>query len=77
MDFDKILVQCEINSAISARVIDDFLINYAAESENLPREMNIRFGAFRHIVHQFEPPVVNAMKSQYIGHRIFREGGYL
>jgi hypothetical protein len=77
MDFDKILAQCEMNSAISARVIDDFLIDYAAESENLPREMNVRFGAFRHIVSQFQPPVVNAMKAQYIGHRIFRQGGYL
>ncbi len=77
MDFDKILAQCETNSGISARVIDDFLIYYAAESENLDREMNVRFGAFRHIVHQFQPPVVNAMKAQYIGHRIFRQGGYL
>ena len=47
MAFDKIREQCEMNSAISARIIDDFLINYAAESENLPSRDEYSLRRFR------------------------------
>lgn len=77
MDFDTIQAHCEANTAISASLIDDFLIDYAAEREKLPHEMDLRFGTYRHIARQFQPSVVNAMKAQYIGHRIFRERGYI
>jgi hypothetical protein len=36
-DFESIKLICEENSKISAKVIDDFLLYYAADRNNLER----------------------------------------
>jgi hypothetical protein len=74
-DFETIRLICEENSKISDRVVDEFLINYAAGRNNLEHEMNVRFAAYKHITQKFQKEWVNMLKSQYITHKIFKKGG--
>jgi len=76
-DFKKIRLICEENSNISSRVIDEFLMYYAAGQNNLEQEMIQRFAAYKHIYGKFPNELKNRLKAQYIVHRIFRKGGYI
>jgi hypothetical protein len=77
MDFGNIKQTCEKNTRISSRVVDEFLIYYAAERNNLESIMNIKFSEYRHITVKFQKEWVNMLKSQYIAHRIFRQNGLI
>ena len=76
-DFKTVKIICEGNSKISSNVVDEFLINYAADRNNLEQEMNVSFAAYRHITQKFQKEWVNMLKSQYIAHKIFKEGGLI
>jgi hypothetical protein len=76
-DFTHIRSVCLASTAITKSAIDDFLVPYAAQKEQFPREMNLRFGRFRGAIRQLQPGWVNLFKAQYIGHRIFRKGGLI
>lgn len=58
-------------------MIDEFLIYYAANRNNLEREMNQRLSAYSHVTRKFEKEWVNMLKSQYIAHKIFRKEGLI
>ena len=77
MDFKKIKLICEENSKISSKVIDEFLIYYAAGRNNLEQEMNQRFAAYKHIVGKFPNELTNRLKAQYIAHKVFRQDGLI
>ena len=76
-DFEKIKLVCEENSKISAKVVDEFLIYYAAERNNLEKDMNQQFATYKHITQNFQSEWVNMLKSQYIAHKIFKKGGLI
>lgn len=76
-DFKNIKLICEENSKISLKVVDDFLIYYAAARNNLELEMNRRFAAYRHITHKFPAEWTNKLKSQFIAHKIFKKDGLI
>jgi hypothetical protein len=76
-DFKKIKHICEGNSKISSKVVDEFLIYYAAERNNLEQEMNKRFAAYKHIISKFPDELTNRLKAQYIAHKIFKQDGLI
>lgn len=76
-DFTAIRKTCEKNSRISERVVDDFLLNYAARHKGLEKKMNTHFGSYRNVLSRFDKSTVHMFKSQYIIHRVFREGGLI
>lgn len=76
-DFKKIKQICEENSKISSKVIDEFLIYYAAERNNLEQEMNNRFAAYKHIIRKFPNELTNRLKAQYIAHKVFKQEGLI
>jgi hypothetical protein len=76
-DFETIKLICEENSKISAKVIDEFLIYYAAEHNNLEYEMNQKFAAYRHITNKFQKEWLNRLKAQYIAHKVFKKDGLI
>jgi hypothetical protein len=76
-DFEEIKKICERTSRITATVIDDFLLHYAAAKDNLAREFDQRVATYKHITRQLEVSWVNMLKSQYIVHRVFKADGLL
>jgi hypothetical protein len=60
-DFNQIIFRCKETNRISSKVVDEFLIYYAAE----------------HITHKFPKEWGNRLKSQYIAHRIFKREGLI
>ncbi len=39
-DYEKIRQECELNSMISERVVDDFLLHFAVRHQGLEKKMN-------------------------------------
>ncbi len=76
-DFKAIRVICKENSRISGRVIDGFLIGYAANHQNLERKLTRQFDLFRHVTRKFEKEWVGLLQAQFIAHRIFRKKGLI
>lgn len=76
-DFETIKFICEENSKISTKVIDEFLLYYAAERNNLEHEMGQRFAAYKHITHKLQKEWINRLKSQYITHKVFKKDGLI
>jgi hypothetical protein len=72
-----ILQVCRETGRISAAVIDEFILYYAAAQYNLERDFNVRIGKFRHITQKFPKEWINRLKSQYIVHRIFKVEGLI
>jgi hypothetical protein len=76
-DYDSIRLICEESSAISSKVIDEFLIYYAAARNKTDKEFDKRLAAFKHIAKELEDSWIGYFKSQYIAHRISRKDGYI
>jgi hypothetical protein len=76
-DYTMIEQECRETSRISAAVIDEFLLYYAAEKYNLERDLNLKLGKFSHITKKFPKEWVNRLKAQYITHRIFKAEGLI
>lgn len=76
-DFENIRIICEGNSNISEKLIDRFLLYYAAQHNNLEHEMNQKFAAYKHLNHLLNAEWINRLKSQYIIHRVFKKNGLI
>ena len=76
-DYEKIAAVCGRNTSISAALVDDFLMYYAARQFNLDQEISRLLKPFRHVVREFPQEWENRIKAQYIVHRIFRSGGLI
>lgn len=76
-DYEAIVRKIEGQKADRAEGLDDFLIHWVADRENLNREIDKQFKKFRHAWKQLPEEWVNRLKAQYIAHRIFREGGLI
>ena len=76
-EYEQIKRKCEENSRISKRVVDEYLIYYAAARNNLESRMIREFDAYRHITKQLKIEWLNMMKSQFIAHEIFKEEGLI
>lgn len=76
-DYKEIKAQCKAHSAISAKVLDEFLLYYAADKDKLAKEADQRLGTYRHITQSLDKSWYNMLKSQYIIHRVMKEGGLI
>jgi hypothetical protein len=77
-DFNKLKYTCDQTSRISATVIDEFILHYAAAKDNLAREFDLRIASYKHLTKtEAESAWVRMLKSQYIIHRVFKSGGLL
>ncbi len=75
--YEELRIICERTSRISERVVDDFLINYAAGHQGLEKKMEKQFERFSHVGRKLGKEVVNMLKSQYLAHKVFRKEGLL
>ena len=75
--YDELRNTCEKNTRISARVVDDFLISYAAGHHGLEKLMEKRFAHFGHVGKKLGRENLNMLKSQYLAHRVFKQEGLL
>ncbi len=75
--YEELRIICERNSRISERVVDDFLISYAAGHQGLEKKMEKQFERFSHVGRKMGKEVVNMLKSQYLAHQVFRQEGLL
>ncbi|TFG89192.1 MAG: hypothetical protein E4H16_03980, partial [Candidatus Atribacteria bacterium] len=76
-DYSILRKQCEKNSRISQKVVDSFLIGFAARHHDLEKKMSKYFTKYMHVLSMFERPEVGKFQAQYIAHKIFREGGLI
>jgi hypothetical protein len=76
-DFEKIRKICEENSKMSEKLIDGFLLYYAAGRNNLEHEMNQKFALYKHLNRVLKAEWINRLKSQYIIHKVFRSEGLI
>ncbi|MEO5975534.1 MAG: hypothetical protein ABIS36_05200 [Chryseolinea sp.] len=67
---------CDESSRISAAILDDFLIHYAAEQDNLSHDFDVLAAPYEHLTIK-NANWRNMIETQYVGHRIFKAGGLL
>ncbi|MBC7383674.1 MAG: hypothetical protein H7296_11900 [Bacteroidia bacterium] len=77
VNFNELMTVCKETSKITGKVVDDFLLYYAAQRERLNKEMDQRLLPFRLAVKEFDKTWINLIKAQYIGHRIFKKNGFI
>ena len=75
--YQEIKQICLQNQQLTKRLIDEFLLYYAADRFKLYREMNKAFARYRHFTKDAPESWINTMKGQYIAHRIFMEDGLI
>ena len=75
--YDELREICERTSRISGRVVDDYLINYAAGHHGLEKKMEQQFARYSHVGRQLGKKAVNMLKSQYLAHKLFKVGGLI
>jgi hypothetical protein len=76
-NFSNLKKICTEHTEISKKVIDNFRIYYSAHSEKTDILFDKRIAKFDYIAEQFDPAIIRGMKSQFIGHRIFKSGGLI
>lgn len=76
-NFESIRKTCLEDQRLTSEVIDNFLIYYAAQKDNLHREVKKKAAKYSHITKKMQDEWVNMFKTQYIGHRIFKKGGLI
>jgi hypothetical protein len=76
-DYNHLLDRCRYVNKISASLIDDFLVYYAARHDKVEREFETRISRFRDIEKEMPSNWKGLIKAQYIGQRIFKEGGLI
>ncbi|HYF69931.1 MAG TPA: hypothetical protein VD884_17440 [Ohtaekwangia sp.] len=76
-DFDLLKHTCEANSKLSAAVVDDFIMNYAAGKDGVGREVEAQLKKYRHVDLRFQSSLANMLKAQYIIHKVFKKGGLI
>lgn len=75
--FEEMRGLCNEHSELSRIVIDDFLMYYAADKENLEPFMQKEFKKYSKITQTLNPKFINLFKAEYIVSRIFLKNGLL
>ncbi|MDZ4809136.1 MAG: hypothetical protein SGI96_12845 [Bacteroidota bacterium] len=76
-DYNILRVHCQQKSDYTDKVIDEFLIYYAAGQDSLDQEFETRIARFRQAEKSMAPHWKRLLKTQYIAHRIFKQGGLI
>lgn len=75
--FDDLKKHCEKNRNISAAVIDQFLIHYAADKAHLVPGMETTIKRYKYAAADIGTANLNHLRAEYIAHRIFRKDGLI
>jgi hypothetical protein len=62
---------------MAEKVIDDFLVYYAAEKEGFSKKINADFDKFKHIIHEFSDSHLSFLKTEIIVSKIFTKNGLI
>lgn len=76
-DYNHLRELCQKGSKVSAAVIDEFILYYAAKRDKLDQEFETRISRFRHAERGMPSNWTGLIKAQYIGHRIFKQHGLI
>ncbi|TVR34913.1 MAG: hypothetical protein EA390_02455 [Balneolaceae bacterium] len=76
-DYTSIRNHCRNFQHLTSTVIDDFLIYYAAQQDRLDRNAEKELNRYRHISKKMPEKWKNMSITQFIGHRVFRQGGLI
>ena len=77
MNYSEIKTTCERSNEVSRRVIDEFLIYYAAKKEKLEPKMLREIKKYLTAYGEIDTPYMNLFMSEYIAHRIFKKNGLI
>lgn len=75
--YDELRDICKQSGRISERVVDEYLLSYAAGHKGLEKKMNQQFARFSHVGKRLGRRSVDMLKSQYLAHRVFKSEGLL
>lgn len=76
-DYNHLRELCLKSTEISTEALDEFLIYYAAGKDKLDEEFETRLSRFKQPIRPMPASWIRMLKSQYIGHRIFKQGGLI
>ena len=76
-DYNYLLERCNYVNKISAALIDEFLVYYAAKMDKVDREFESRISRFKEIEKAMPSNWKALIKAQYIAQRIFRQQGLI
>jgi hypothetical protein len=77
-NYSEIITHSKNHSAISAEVIDNYLMYYAATKEGMEKEMKIKFDRYKHIhLGDLHERFINFFKAEYVVSRIFLKNGLI
>jgi hypothetical protein len=76
-DYNYLLERCNYVNKISAVLIDEFLLYYAAKMDKVDREFESRISRFKEIEKAMPSNWKALIKAQYIAQRIFRQQGLI
>lgn len=76
-DYLAIAAYCKANSNLSAKLIDEWLIYYAAQKDRLEEKFKQGLKPYSQVAREIKKSDVNMLISQYIAHSIFKSGGLI
>ncbi len=74
-DYKKIKELCDFNTSLTASVVDEFLLYYAAEQDKLDRKAKTAFARYRHVSKGMPEGWYGMAMAQFIAHNIFKKDG--
>lgn len=76
-DYNSIAAHCNSYSELSGKVIDEWLINYAAGQDKLENLFKLRLKPYANAAAKLQKSDLNMQISQFISHCVFKEGGLI
>ena len=76
MDFSNIRIRCKQSSEISNKFVDEYLLHFCADREDLEKIMARKLGPFRGVMQKMPEEWPFQIASQYIAYRLFRTNGF-
>ena len=76
-DYDVILDRCNHDSAVISRFVDEFLVYYCDDREDMTKQFNREIGRFAHRLEAMPDEWYRRVLMQYIAFRLFRRGGFV
>ena len=76
-NYKSIAAHCKSNSKLSCKVVDDWLIHYAAEKDKLEKLFKQRLKPYSNSAAKLSESNLGMLISQFMAHCIFKEGGLI
>ncbi len=76
-NFEKIKDHCLANSALSKAVFDEYLMYYAAERDNIAKEIEDNLKKYKQVIRELPESVINYFNATVIAYRVFRQEGFI